>query len=403
LALLGVLVCLRAIRSPREGVSSAVPAENAPETSRGEKPPSPAPPSQQESSLPASGEKSLDAALEDCRLGKPVVVDNLAVIPIAGPGGQAPGEGYLTLAEALETKVVVVKELEGGGTVPKVEMESKAEKPIFIPFGAIITGGKQDRMTRDDIALAPGEKKQVAVYCVEQGRWSGEAVTIRTSLRSHPGSPGNAAVALRAYVGAGTTNREAKRRDIFKSSHNYMDYGGRAKGANRKSQGAVWDAVAKANTKLANPSGTSNFRGNFDTKAFKKAKTRLTRVQKALELDAKVGGIVVIVNGRVVACEIFASSAYFQKIWPQLFSGMVVDAASGKKKTEIDAAAAARKAREFLSAMQSAKAATEKGEGLLKVRLEGKTVVGSALVESGKGRLLYYRLFPREGEPGKKK
>ena len=38
--------------------------------------------------------------------------------------------------------------------------------------GEVVIGGKQDRVLTEDIVLAASETQQVAVNCVEQGRWA---------------------------------------------------------------------------------------------------------------------------------------------------------------------------------------------------------------------------------------
>ena len=82
--------------------------------------------------------KALDAAMKPFSLGTPACAGNLAVVPILTAAMGRTGGDYLTLAEALEKKLVTVKELEGGGSVPTLEMTSRAPKPVLIPFGAIV-------------------------------------------------------------------------------------------------------------------------------------------------------------------------------------------------------------------------------------------------------------------------
>jgi hypothetical protein len=175
----------------------------------------------------------LEAALKTFDLGDPVAADNLTVVPIVATGRAGPGEEYLTLEEAMKDGLVAVRELEGGGSVPVLEMGSRAKRPVFIPLGAIVTGGKQDRMVRGDVILKPGEKKQVFVFCVEQGRW--------------------------ADAGDGGV-RESAKWGYFSSSKKCMSYGSRKGVANRANQSDVWAKVAETNRSMKNSSGSSNFR-----------------------------------------------------------------------------------------------------------------------------------------------
>jgi ARG and Rhodanese-Phosphatase-superfamily-associated Protein domain len=314
--------------------------------------------------LPTPRDPGLKAAMAPYKLGKAVVIDNVAFVPIQVPGADYSGPEHLTLAEAMEKKLIVVKELNSGGSVPQLEMKSKAEVPIFIPFGSIVTGGKQDRMIRVHLVLRPKEKKKVDVYCVEQGRWSG-------------GSGSKAVFTANASMASGRVRSAA---------------------ISKKSQGEVWQRVSKANAALGNASGSSNFQGNLETKAFKTVARRLAPASRDISAGRRNSGVVVLVNGKVVAGEIFATPAYFRKVWPLLFKGYVVDAAaSGKRKQPLVSAQRAEQlARDHLAQLAAARVTTSKESGLLKLNLQSKTTLGDAVIEAQQQRLIYLRLFPKE-------
>ncbi|MHC4249191.1 MAG: ARPP-1 family domain-containing protein [Planctomycetota bacterium] len=223
--------------------------------------------------LPSTGNAALDAALGPFRLGPPVCAGNLAVVPILSAASRKADASYLTLAEALGEKLVSIEELKGGGSVPTLQMTSSAPRPVLIPFGAIVTGGKQDRMVRDDIVLRPGERRKVAVYCIEQGRWSAGAVG-----------------------------------QAFAWSANYASNSVRIASNLKSSQTVIWESVAAQNYALDNSVVTANFQGNFETKAFKDGSAELDPAREAIEAREDVCGVVAIVNGEVTGAEICGSS-----------------------------------------------------------------------------------------------
>lgn len=91
----------------------------------------------------------------------PIVADDLAVTEM------------LTLDEGLSAGLVSITE-RGQGTVNTVYVTNKSAKPLLILGGELIRGGKQDRVYEADVIVAPKSSQEVAVYCVEPGRWSGD-------------------------------------------------------------------------------------------------------------------------------------------------------------------------------------------------------------------------------------
>jgi hypothetical protein len=201
------------------------------------------------------------------------------------------------------------------------------------------------------------------VYCIEQGRWS---------------------------AGAGG--------QAFAWCANYGSNHIRAASNLESSQTVIWSSVAYQNHALDNWTVTGNFQGNFDTKAFRDGAAKLEPVREAVEAHEGVCGAVAIVNGEVTGAEICASPGYFRKLWPQLFSGYVVDASSAKEKREANATGAAERARVYMAAIGSAKVATaqkEQKEPQMRLSIEAESALGMATIDPASGRLIYLRLFPR--------
>ncbi len=76
---------------------------------------------------------------------------------------------YVTLEDALDKKLIKVKETE---IVNTVQVDNLSEKYIYINAGDIVAGGKQDRAIANDVIVAPQSKNMlVDCFCVEQDRW----------------------------------------------------------------------------------------------------------------------------------------------------------------------------------------------------------------------------------------
>src|SRR5688500_898469 len=104
---------------------------------------------------------------------------------------------YLSLGEALDQKKIVITELtskedqhaassaiqEQDGERDEAEVnrlfvENISSDTIIILGGEVVRGGKQDRMIAQDFMILPHSGKlDIAVFCVEHGRWSASEET----------------------------------------------------------------------------------------------------------------------------------------------------------------------------------------------------------------------------------
>ena len=106
-----------------------------------------------------------DAAL---KIAEPVLHENLAIYLVRGPS--TPGAVPTTLEEALLKNTIIVHET---GSVSELQIENTGDEPVFIQFGDIVKGGRQDRVLTTSFLIPPKSGKvAIGAYCVEQGRWS---------------------------------------------------------------------------------------------------------------------------------------------------------------------------------------------------------------------------------------
>jgi hypothetical protein len=237
----------------------------------------------------------------DYRLSGPYTYQNLSVFLIhcqgmAGTGNQnnTQVKPYIPLAEALEKGIVTIHET---GDVNRLAATNHSDTAyIYIQSGDIVKGGQQDRTMSQDMVLVPGAKKvPLDSFCVEQGRWSkrGNEESDRFSSSTK-----------------GLSSKELKLA---------------AKQA--KSQGAVWEAVAKEQEKLAgnigksvrnSASATSLQLTLEDKEVERKGRQYIEALLPIGRNEKDAAGFAFAVNGRFNCADIYGDPALFQKLWPKL-------------------------------------------------------------------------------------
>lgn len=116
----------------------------------------------------------LAAYLDRVQIAEPVVYRHLAVYPLLLSDPSDLRGRWLTLDTAVSRGVLVVTEKGAGGSVPLVVVENRSrDEHVFIMTGEVISGGKQTRTVRNDVIVAPGQRIELSVFCVEAHRWEG--------------------------------------------------------------------------------------------------------------------------------------------------------------------------------------------------------------------------------------
>lgn len=234
---------------------------------------------------------------------------NLAVYLIQGKDRLPAGVKIQTLEEAMAAKTTVVNET---GSVNSLTVQNNhKDNYVFVFPGDIVKGGKQDRTLPNGFLMTPRSgETPVNSFCVEQGRWSkrpGESVAAFSSSQKTLVGKG---LKLASKVG--------------------------------KSQGGVWENVAKTQTKL------SRNVGNDVTAKISKTSLQLTLENKDLEktissyirkIQAEAQGnvsnsigIAFAINGKINSADIFVSRDLFGKLWPKLLESAATEAVGELEK-----------------------------------------------------------------------
>ena len=230
--------------------------------------------------------RELPRYLDGVKIAAPIVCRQLAVYPILVDNVPLLGGRWLTLDEAVARGVLTVSE-KGGGSVPLVWVENRSrDEYIFLMTGEVIAGGMQTRTIRNDIVLAPGQKTDLEVFCVEAHRWSGAT----------------------AFSGGKIMLPQSIQGEL----------------RNGASQTKVWSEVARNNSSL----GAENATGSLEL-ALNAAPVRdkLDEVRRKIapEIPRGTTGFVFVDRSRAVGLELFGSESLARQLLPKLLDSYAVD------------------------------------------------------------------------------
>ncbi len=351
--------CLLACKKPSDPPPSPSPSPSPSPT------PSPTPSSEAtplDKHLPSPAISNLGDIGKNYRMGEAIVEENVVMIPILLEKDPLTKQtDYLSLEEALDQKLVTIKELDGGGNVPQLQLKSKTDKTIFISFGTIVTGGKQDRMIKENLVVKGHEKRKLNVFCIESGRWSPSA----DSKQQFKGNYKSASNKIKADVERGAP------------------------------QGEVWRQVSSENTKLGNNDKGSNFQGVYKTETYKKKQASLEKIKKQIASQKNIVGVIGMVNGEIAGLEIYASPAYFKKMWQQIYESYVIDA-STKETVKIDDIKVINSSvNDFLANIKNCNIKKEKKENSLQYAMDNEKVVGRITLDDKNNQVIYWNLYPK--------
>ena len=257
----------------------------------------------------------------DYKISGPYTHKNLTVFLLHGKQAEAAaaaaragGKTFLTLAEAITQKKVVVYETR---TVNTLSIENLSGEEVFVQSGDIVKGGQQDRVLATDLILpARSGKVSIAAFCVEQGRWSKRGAETVTQFHS--------------------ANDRIATKDLKLAAKR------------SKSQGEVWSEVSKAQAKLsANlgaPVASAQSASSLQL-TLENEKVRATTDEYVKALAGIVAkhpdavGYAFAINGRVNSADVYSSPALFAKLWPSLLKASAVEAVAESQAGKPESAA----------------------------------------------------------------
>ncbi|HMC29956.1 MAG TPA: DUF6569 family protein, partial [Candidatus Angelobacter sp.] len=131
---------------------------------------------------------SLPATSNDYKILAPITHGDLTIFPVVSAKVHDTSD-FITLDEGIRSGDVVVTEVGnlhstmqrrppyqprsyGGAEVNRLVLVNNSKHPLILLAGEVVTGGKQDRVVgKDRIVPAESDPVDLAVFCVEHGRW----------------------------------------------------------------------------------------------------------------------------------------------------------------------------------------------------------------------------------------
>jgi len=290
-------------------------------------------------SLEMGRSPELGRALGGLTLGSAASQGGLAVLWLHGKDAAgAPALEILTLDESRARGALTVIE-RAQASVPELMAENHGKTHVLLLAGEILVGGKQNRVLREDLLLPPlSGPRNIAVYCVEQGRWN-------------------------------------EGRKDFDSRGSVVQPSVRSQVLRKAEQSRIWSGVAAASRSAAAPSPTGSYQAIYD-----KPEVKAQLDQAARRFDPAMAptavGAAVFVGPNLAGVDCFHAPGLFAREWPKLLRASALDAYGVAAGAWDEAAGRART------------------DGLLRAAAR---VEGGARGSVGAGRLFEFTLDGRRG------
>jgi hypothetical protein len=250
-------------------------------------------------------ENLLAEILRGLKLGNPQTFRNLTIIPLHT---DTPGRfHYLSMKKGLSSRVLEVREISEGGSVPELKAINTGEAPIILVDGEELRGAKQNRVVNTSLMLAPRAEHIIPVSCTEQGRW--------------------------AYTSPRFADSEvlmASKARYRKSARVYQSL--MANGGHDAMQSEVWNDVAELHARVSSFSHTGAMRDAFAHK-----ETDLQSFIDAFPPQAGQHGLLVFINGQLLGLDYLSRSEVYADLHEKFIRSHAIEALAEKKQNVDDA------------------------------------------------------------------
>ena len=236
------------------------------------------------------------------RITGPFTHENLSIYFVEDPDATSMGE-FITLPEGLKSGAIKVTE-QKSAQVNQLLISNSSDKPCFVQAGDVVKGGQQDRTIARDFVIPPKSQPQpLASFCVEQGRWNGNA-----SFADFRGNANSQYLKLAIQEG--------------------------------NSQSAVWKSVARTkadlvlNNSLSAPKSTSLTEEIEDPKIEKRKKGYLDALSAKIDGRKHAVGMIWAINGELITADVYGDPGLFSKLFPQVLESAALEARGVEVKAD---------------------------------------------------------------------
>jgi hypothetical protein len=289
----------------------------------------------------------LKSLLGDIQLGEEQSQGNLTIIPLLGEDGNPPP--FLIMDEAMEKKMVEVKEV-GGGVVPELTVLNKSKRDLLLILGEELLGAKQNRTVNVSMVVPTKASLRIPVSCTEKGRWrEGKGGLKMKNTSDH-------------------YSYSTLRQNIMTSVSETV----KVKGSYKSDQMRVWDSISRSLSSMDISSRTDS-----QSDLFKGKKGEIeSQVERFTLLDNQLG-MIGIINNEVKGLDLFGWEDTMAKMFTKLLRSYVIESIASSSGFE---GARGKHLDDFLEDLRLARvercADTGKGEHFI---IEGKWQRGMAL------------------------
>jgi ARG and Rhodanese-Phosphatase-superfamily-associated Protein domain len=261
----------------------------------------------QRAAEPAAAESAAATAPEPVRVTGPYTHENLSVFLVHS--AKQDERAFITLDEGLKDGVVTVSE-KAESNVRELQIDNRSDRPLFLQEGDRLQGGKQDRTIYASLVVPPQSGKMgVPTFCIEQGRWHGQA-----GDGMQFGATSNAALAPKEVREAAKFNKD---------------------------QQGVWAAVgeqkrqAAVNINMLAGSATTSLNEVFEAPKVKEVSDAFAKALAGVLRDhADAVGVAIAVNGKIEEVNIYPNHALLSKLYPRLLQSYALQATLAKDKAK---------------------------------------------------------------------
>lgn len=274
---------------------------------------------------------------------------NMQVIPLFSD--QKETITYLTLKEALEKRLLTIREISKWGSVPELKVTNMANVPVLLLDGEELAGAKQNRILNTTILVNARAEVIIPVSCTEQRRWS-----YRTE----------------EFYDSGTVSHSSLRADkMFSVSNSLREYN-----TFKSNQSEVWENVERLSQATNVRSTTGAMRDVFEEK-----RETLEDYLKDFCYVPNQKGVFILVDGEIAGWDILSSATAFENIFKKLIKSYAMDALIKNRNKITLSRYPVEEAKRFLEESLNCQVKKYPSTGLGEdYRFEGPGKVGSALV-----------------------
>jgi len=260
---------------------------------------------------------------------------------------------YLTLGQALAHNRILITEVNKAGAVPELKVVNKGRIPILLIDGEEISGAKQNRVLNTSI-LVPGMAEVIIpVSCTEHGRWSYSSPFFSDSRVMMDYKIRAKKV---ASVGMAMKYRESRASD----------------------QMEIWDEISLMSRKAKVESPTGAMKDVFEARA-----QALHEYLDAFPIQPGQQGVLIYLDNRPAGLEFLSRPEAYARIHEKLIRSYAMEALIDDEAPPVPPDRAERP-KAFIQRVLSCTDDSYPGVGLgTEHRLEGKDLVGSALLHEG--------------------